>query len=57
MVAVIVVSPTFRTVTVDPEIVATDKSLEVYETEEPELAVVGAGIVNEPTSNARVKLL
>ena len=57
MVAVIVVSPTFWTVTVDPEIVATDKSLEVYETEEPELAVVGAGIVNEPTSNARVKLL
>lgn len=57
MVAVIVVWPTFRRVIVVPEIVATDKSLEVYEMDEPELAVVGTGTVNEPTSNARVKLL
>jgi hypothetical protein len=56
MVAVIVVSPTFLMVTVVPEIVATEVSLETYETAPLEF-LVGAGIVKVPTSNARVKLL
>ncbi len=56
MVAVIVVSPTFLIVTNEPEIVATDTSLETYVIAPVEF-VVGAGIVNVPTSNAREKLL
>lgn len=56
MVAVIVVSPTFLMVTVVPEIVATEVSLETYDTAPLEIVLI-LGTVKVPTSNAREKLL
>ena len=49
--------PTLRMTALLPSMVATDVSLDVYVMLLPVLFVVGAGIANVPTSNAREKLL